>query len=374
MPMKGSRVAKFVNSGRGKIRYDRKIKVHYLQLLIRPSGYETQEIVIGLDPGSTFDGFSVVSKECHHVNIELIQRQKKGKTSIKSFKTRQASNRRVRRSRLRHRRIRFSNRTSSKLVPTIRANLEFRQWLITRLLAIYPISKIVVEDVRFNHYAKKKGKSFSHVEIGKTALYDFIRSLGVDLELVRGFDTKAIRVNSFGTDLKTKEKDLKDFNAHCLDSFVIACPKCWFSKETGEVFDFFQEGLEPIIKFNGKMYERVIFIEKVVKVRRCLTRLRKRYNNLKNYYHLKKNGVKEIIKNFSSHRNFCRVKETGEHSNHPKKWIYLDRGFAERFKYAEAHYGGTRIYGKTFFKNGEWFNRSNLLLDWHLDSSNRLKT
>jgi len=358
MPMKATRVKKFVAAGKAKIRYDRKLKAHYLQLLVEPSGTECQEITIGLDPGSTFDGVSVVSKECHHLNIELIQRQKKGKTSIKAFKARQVSNRRVRRSRLRHRPIRFSNRTKKGLAPTIRANLEFRQWLILKLLKIFPISKIVIEDVRFNHYAKKNGKSFSHVELGKTALYEFAKGLGLKLELVRGFDTKTVRVNSFGQDLKSKEKDQKHFNAHCLDSFVLACPKYWFPPETGEVFDAFEEGLEPLIKFNGTVYEKVLFIEKVVKVRRCLTRLRKRYLDAKFYYKKLEGGQKQIYQNFSSHRNLCRVKLNGEHLNHPKTWSYLDLGFAERFKCNEAAYGGTRTNDKTYFRNGDWLNRT----------------
>lgn len=361
MPMKGSRVQKFIDSGRAKIRYDRKVKIHYLQLLVSPSGIECQDIVIGLDPGSTFDGFSVVSKECHHLNIELIQRPKKGKTSIKSFKHRQAGNRRLRRSRLRHRRIRFSSRTSKKLTPTIRANLEFRQWLILKLVKIYPINKMVVEDVRFNHYAKKNGKSFSHVELGKTALYEFIKSLDVKLELIQGFETHKLRNNSFGIDLKLKEKDSRHFNAHCLDSFVMACPRGYFSKDTEELFHHSDETLEPIIKFNGVVNEKVLFIEKIVKVRRCLTRLRKVYETKNNligprYYRRLNGGIKEVYQNFSSRKNICRVKPNGEHSNHPKNWIYLDHGFAERFKYSEAAYGGTRTNGKSYFKDEEWKN------------------
>ena len=205
MPMKSTRVKKFIESGKGRIRYDRKLKIHYLQLLVDPSGEDTQEITLGLDPGSTFDGVSVVSSKYHHVNIELIQRPKKGKNAIKTFKVRQASNRRTRRSRLRHRRVRFDNRTSKKLVPTIQANVDFRKWLISKLIKIYPISRIVVEDVKFNHYENINGRAFSLVEQGKTELYNFIRSLGIKLETYDGYDTKKLRVNSFGVDLKVKE-------------------------------------------------------------------------------------------------------------------------------------------------------------------------
>lgn len=357
MPMKASRVKKFVDSRLGKIRYDRKIKVHYLQLMFSPSGKEIQQITIGLDPGSTFDGFSIVSKECHHLNIELIQRSKKGKTSIKAFKRRQRQNRRLRRSKLRHRPIRFSFRISKKLPPTIRANLEFRKWLILRIIRIFPISKMVVEDVRFNHFSKKGGKSFSHVEIGKTTLYNFIKNLGIGLELIQGFETHALRNNSFESDLKLKDKGSKHFNAHCLDSFVMACPRGFFSKETGELFENNKDGYVSIIKFNGRVNEKVLFIEKIVKIRRCLIQLKKMYLKEKFYYKRQKGDIKQIYQNISSHRNLCRVKLPGEHSNHPKVWIYLNYGYTEKFKCHKTNYGGTRINGKTFFRNGEWLNR-----------------
>ena len=186
MPMKATRVKKFISSGKGRIRYDRKLKLYYLQLLVEPSGEETQEVVLGIDPGSTYDGISIVSKTYHHINIELIQRPKKGKNSIKAFKQRQSGNRRVRRSRLRHRKIRFDNRTSSKLSPTIKANVDFRKWIIIKLNLYYPISKVVIEDVRYNHYQNSNGDSFSRVEQGKSELYNFIQDLNLELELITG--------------------------------------------------------------------------------------------------------------------------------------------------------------------------------------------
>ena len=65
MPMKASRVKKFIKNGTAKIRYDRKLHIHYLQLLVEPSNLEVQPITMGIDPGSTFDGVSVVSEQCH---------------------------------------------------------------------------------------------------------------------------------------------------------------------------------------------------------------------------------------------------------------------------------------------------------------------
>ena len=359
MPMKSNRVSKFVGLKKGKIRYDRKLKIHYLQLLETPSDFETQDITIGIDPGSSFDGFSVVSSDTHHVNIELIQRAKKGKTSIKSFKTRQAQNRGVRRSRLRHRPIRFDNRTSNKMTPTIRANVEFREWLITGLCGLYPITRVVIEDVRFNHSKNQNGRAFSLVEQGKTELYQWIKNRGLILELYSGWNTKKLRINTFGGDPKVSDKGSKSFEAHCVDSFVLACNKDYLvDEETGEVLED-----QPIATNDLCVRKSVTFIEKIVKIRRCLSRTRKLYETKGNpigprYYKKIKGGAKIPYQNFSSHRNLCRVKPNDEHSNHPKQWDYIDNGFAERFKHNTAPYGGTVLRGvKKFFKNNEWENR-----------------
>ena len=353
--MKASRVSKFLNTGKGKIRYDRKLKLHYLELFVAPSGEHIQKIRLGIDPGSCFDGFSVVSKENHHENFELVQRQKKGKTAIKTFKARQSMNRRVRRSRLWHRPIRFDNRTKSKLTPTIRANNDFRKWLINKICFYYPISEVEMEDVRFDHYNKTNGKSFSHVEQGKNDMMNFIRKeMKLMLTLTTGWETAVYRKElNNGVDVKVREKDSKVFNAHCVDSYILACTKEYPFDETLGDYDFNKKQ----IKYAPQINTRVVYIEKVVKVRRCLTRTRKKYKNACLYYRQQKGGVKEYYVNMSSHRNICRVKPEGIHSHHPAKWIYIDNGFAERFKCNTARYGGTRINGKSYFTNNEWYNR-----------------
>lgn len=226
--------------------------------------------------------------------------------------------------------------------------------MITKLCKLFPISKIVIEDVKFNHYKSVKGRAFSIAEQGKTALYDFINFIGLKLELYNGFNTKKLRINSFGVDLKEKLKNSKSFEAHCIDSFVLACNKSnVFDINSGEI-----DINEPIITNEiYKVNRKVLFIEKIVKIRRCLMRLRKRYNDAKYYFKKLKGGIKEIYRNFSSHRNICRIKLDGEHSNHPKIWKYLDLGFVERFKCFIGGYDGTRINGKSFFRNNEWENR-----------------
>jgi hypothetical protein len=66
-----------------------------------------------------------------------------------------------------------------------------------------PNSKMVVEDVRFNHFKSKAGKWFSLVEIGKSELYRFIKvDKCLGLELVQGYDTHRLRNIEYGADHK----------------------------------------------------------------------------------------------------------------------------------------------------------------------------
>jgi len=336
MPMKCSRIQKFINTGKGKIRYDTKLDLFYMQLLVNPSGDKSQDIAIGLDPGSCFDGFSVISGDCHHLNIELKQRDKKGNKSISFLKTRQSQNRRVRRSRLRHRKIRFYNRTKHKLAPTINANVEFRGWLIKKLLKYFPITKIGIEDVKFNHYNNKNGRSFSHVEQGKTKLYHDVQDLGLELYLVNGYETKNLRYDIFGCDPKIRAKDKESFDAHCVDSFVIALSGIRSDKT---------------VKVNG----RVVYIKKKFRYRRYLFQDRPaRYKGKDNYYRLKPQGEKEYYEKLSRKPKKVRIKPEGCHSNHPNHWIYQNNGFDIRKKKSKRRFGG-KPTERNFY--GEYINR-----------------
>lgn len=338
MPMKASRVTRYVKEGKGKIRYDRKLKLHYLQLLVDPSDMKTQTIVLGIDPGSCFDGFSVVSQDTHHCNFELIQRAKKGKSSIKKFMERRALNRRIRRSRKWHRPIRFSNRTRRKLSPTIRANVDMRKWLINKLSEYFPITKVVVEDVKFNHYQSNKGKSFSHVEQGKNELYRFIKTRFI-LETRYGHETHKLRSQVFGYDPKVKDKGDKSFNAHCIDSFVLAL-----------------DGIKVNKHVDVTTNHKVIFIQKILYNRRQLTQIRpRRYKGNNSFYRLSPGGIRVNYANISKRRNISRIKPEGEHSNHPKQWIYVDNGHAVKSKSKIRNFGGTSL--ETYFINNEFINR-----------------
>jgi len=323
MPMRWRKAKRLCKEGKAVL-VKTKDGIWYLKLKVEPSGTDTQDITLGLDTGSHFDGISVVSSKCHHENIELLHNK-----TVKDRMNKRRGYRRFRRHRLRHRKCRVDSRTSEKMVPTIRSMVEFRKHQISELLKLYPISKIVIEDVGYQHWGDKEGRGagFSQVEIGKTELYNWVRSLGIPLTTVRGYITKNKRISLFGEDLKCSNKGKESFFAHCLDSFALAT--------IGQ-------------DFQSECVTATRFIKKIWMNRRELTRSRCLYKDRKYYFRYKKGGSKEYFTRLGK-SNICRVKPEGEHSNHPEKWEYIDNGRVECFKYNKkpVPYGGTIAKGQS---------------------------
>jgi len=333
----------------------------YLRLKVKPEGLteetinQNQTIVLGIDPGSKYDGLSIVSRD-NLVNLEIQHGTHRNKSeSIKKLMNQRSMYRRLRRSRLRHRPIRFSNRTGNKLSATIHSMLQWRKFIISHLIKFYPISDIVIEDVKFNHYEIKGGKNFSNVEIGKNYLYNWINSLGINLTKVNGLDTSNSRKFIFGKDLKISNKASASFYAHCIDSFSIGLIKLTKSNSINK------ELIERSIKY---LNTSVRFIHKVKWIcKRELFHLEKVQGSYKSYFryipmklakYLKENNLKYkdkfnlhgkiinayVFKRFSK-LNKIRVKPSGEHSNHPKRWNYIYNELIETFKMNLQNYGGS---------------------------------
>jgi hypothetical protein len=81
---------------------------------------------------------------------------------------------------------------------------------------MYPITTLVVEDIKAKSV---KSKSFSILEVGKSWFYSELRKLGT-LVLKQGWETKELR-DSLGL-IKTRDKLAEVFEAHCVDSWVLA--------------------------------------------------------------------------------------------------------------------------------------------------------
>ena len=149
MPMRLGRANKYVKLGKARFRVHRKLGIRYLELLVKPQDEKTQPIRLGFDDGSVFDGFSVVSKYCHHENLELIHNKE-----IKERMDTRRKNRRTRRGKLRNRPCRFASRTKNKMVPTIRSMFDFRIDLFNKLSELVPISEVIWEKNSFNFWKK----------------------------------------------------------------------------------------------------------------------------------------------------------------------------------------------------------------------------
>lgn len=218
MPTRLSKAKRLVSKGKARWMYSKSLRLNYIELLSSPSGFNFQDVQLGFDPGSHFDGVSVSSERCNHLNLELIQKQKKS-LQVKARVSKRRANRRLRRSRLRQRPARFNSRNSSKMCPTIRSMLEFRKFTVSEILKFFPISKAIFERVA---YRGPNQFSFTQVHLGQSSFIDYLKSKIAIVKTVKGYITKAKRVRLFGRDLKTKDKGEESFFAHCLDSFSLS--------------------------------------------------------------------------------------------------------------------------------------------------------
>lgn len=286
MPMRWSRAKKLEKQKKLKIKYDSKLGIYYVHLKYKPSGEEAQDIDLGIDPGTHFDGFTLISKQNHLINFQLNHNKK-----ISDRMTIRSTYRRTRRGRLRQRPARFESRTSKKLVPAIRSMFEFRKWFILKLKYYYPIKNVVIEDVAYNHYKDTKGIGFgfSQVEQGKNVFYSFLTYSFNKVTLVPGWLTARVRKGYFKKEVKTKNKAANDFYAHCVDSFILS---------------------QCDLDFEGKLRKFGIKITKVWLNRRELYQTKAKYSDKKYLRKTLKHGKVRLLKNLKGKAKVCYTQTT----------------------------------------------------------------
>lgn len=188
MPTKASRARRWVRDGKGIEKWS-DLGIYYIQLVDVPSGYDTQEIAIGIDPGKRYSGIAVQSSKATLVMFHLVLMgfvPKRG-TALPGIKDKMDYRRMLRRGRRgrrinrkvefpkrNHREKRFSNRRNSKLPPSIRSNRQLELRIVSELCRLLPISQIVYElvkadvDLTSGRKGTKSGKGFSPVMVGQT--------------------------------------------------------------------------------------------------------------------------------------------------------------------------------------------------------------
>ena len=216
MPTTPQRAGKWIKSGKATPFW--KNGVFCVRLNVGPSSDYKQEIVVGVDPGSKKEGFTVKSEAHTYLNVQADAHSKVGKKIEKRRELR-----RGRRSRKcpnrKHRRNRLANR--ERTPAGTRARWDWKLRILEWLSKLYSISHICVEDIKARTIAraKKWNQSFSPLEVGKQWFYAEIQERWKLLTL-QGWETKELRER---LSLKKSSKKLSEtFEAHCVDSWCLA--------------------------------------------------------------------------------------------------------------------------------------------------------
>ena len=214
MPTTPSRAKRWIKSGKATPFF--KKGIFCVRLNVEPSNQETQEIAIGIDPGSKKEGFTVKSLAHTYLNI-----QTDAVTWVKDAVEIRRNMRKARRSRNTPCRINRQNRKRGGLSPSTKARWQWKLRICNQLKKIFPIEVFVVEDIKAKTFKNKIkwNTSFSPLEVGKNWFYTELEKLG-KVELKQGYETKELR-DLLGLQ-KIKEKTAEVFEAHCVDSWVLA--------------------------------------------------------------------------------------------------------------------------------------------------------
>ena len=216
MPLHAARARKLIKRGEATPYWNNGI--YCIRLNKEPSDRETQEIAVGVDPGSKKEGFTIKSESHTYLNVQADSHDKVGKKVAKRRELR-----RGRRSRkCPNRKNRMNRLANQERIPAgTRARWDWKLRILDWLSKLYPITHVCVEDIKARtiERAKKWNQSFSPLEVGKQWFYTEIEKRWKLLTL-QGWETKEIRER---LGLKKSSKKLADiFQAHCVDSWCLA--------------------------------------------------------------------------------------------------------------------------------------------------------
>jgi len=219
MPCRPAKARKLLESGKA-IRKRNKLGISYIQLKFNPSKPVHQPLAMGVDPGSKFEGLSVVGTKDTVLNV-----MSEAVDWVKEAVKRRREMRRARRYRKARRRAqRGDNRLRNRdfLPPSTKARWDAKLRIISQLKKIIPISHVVVEDIKARSMKGSRAwnESFSPIETGKQYFYSELKKQGFDFTVKKGNETLMLR-KSFGL-RKLKNKSKPVFETHCVDAWVLA--------------------------------------------------------------------------------------------------------------------------------------------------------
>ncbi|NEQ11280.1 MAG: hypothetical protein F6K37_36915 [Moorea sp. SIO4E2] len=228
MPTKASRARRWLLCGLAVV-YPNDLNVFAVQLVNQPSGNQTQDIAIGIDPGKMFSGMAVQSSKITLWTGHLILPDKKVRERMDTRrmmrsrsvgfaeKTRRSRriDRKVAYSQRSHRQKRFSNRRVKRVPPSIRANRQLENRVTKELCFLYPVNVIVYEVVK-----ARGSKGFSPVMIGQYWAISQLEQIAPVIQK-QGWET-ALKREALGLIKDKTDKSQQTVNTHAVDGIALA--------------------------------------------------------------------------------------------------------------------------------------------------------
>ena len=178
----------------------------------------TQDICVGVDPGSKREGFTVKSESHTYMNVQADAHTH----TSKKVKNRRELRRGRRSRKCPNRKQKQHNLSNRNRIPAgTRARWDWKLRILDWLSKLYPVTQVCVEDIkaRTKQYQKRWNQSFSPLEVGKQWFYSEIQKKW-ELFTIQGYETKELR-DRLGLK-KSSNKTAETFDAHCVDSWCLA--------------------------------------------------------------------------------------------------------------------------------------------------------
>jgi hypothetical protein len=223
MPTTSARARKWIKCGKAKPCWN-DLNIFGVQLLVKPSGTKTQEIVVGIDPGKLFSGVAAASKKAvlfaAHLALPFkrVIARKEAQKILRRARRGRRINRNIPFAQRAHRQKRFDNRRGNKLPPSIRALRQLELRIVKELIKLFPVTEIVYE------YVKARGdKGFSPVMVGQKWMLEQLTQIA-PTHTLEGWKTSILR-KQLGLFKNKNDKSVQDVTTHANDAITLCASK-----------------------------------------------------------------------------------------------------------------------------------------------------